>query len=167
MTTRWRISMILLASLCISSCEKDDVCGGLNVKTPLVNIEFYNQDNINQLKAPQELRCYAVGHKQQLIFRQQAKIALPLQINETSTDWVLEYRTLVSQDTLIQRDTLRFSYQTSSQYISKACGYKSVFDNVTTRINSNTGNQAGNWIISQESMNEIKNENDIHVKILF
>ena len=163
--SRW--GAFFCAALLFTSCEKDDVCGGLNAKTPLVNIEFYQQDNINQLRAPQELQCYAVGHKTKIVFRQQSKISLPLEINASATDWVLEYRTLVNNDTVKKVDTLKFAYNTESYYISKACGYRSVFKNVSTTINSNTGNQAGYWMVSQESMNEISNENDIHVKVLF
>lgn len=163
-----RVSILLASALAFQSCEKDDLCGGLNVKTPLVNIEFYNKDNISQQKAPEELVCYAVGHEnEKKNFILQSKISLPLQLSGTRTQWVLEYRTIVNNDTIIRKDTLNLSYETQSEYISKACGYRSIFNNVTTSINNNTSNQPGEWIVSLESMNQIINENDIHVKILF
>lgn len=167
-----KISIIRYVSICstmliFSSCEKDDLCGGVNAKTPLVNIEFFNKENISQRKIFQELVCFSPGGDTVAkLFKNDSKISLPLKLNDTKTSWILEKREIRNSDTIRVIDTLHFVYKTKAMYISKACGYRSVFFEVSTTINNNNS-RSGHWIESHETLQDIFNENDTHVKILY
>ena len=62
---------------------------------------------------------------------------------------------------------IKFNYAKSDVYISRACGYKTVFQlNATNAIEVTA--DADNWIQNIEvSQPNILNENEVHVKIYF
>lgn len=162
---------IILSTLCLLmiSCEKDDICAGLDTTTPSVNITFYNVLRTHEEKAVEILECYTEDNPLKKVFYNQSSIQLPLKVSESQTAWILVNKQVINSDTItIGLDTLKFDYRVESEYISKACGYRSVFKHVKTQLNSNSSSiTPGNWIISQESTNEINNSNEKHVNILF
>lgn len=166
--------VLLCSFLQFTSCEKNDLCGGLDAKTPLVNIEFYNSASSTELKNIAFLRCYSeeqISNDTILVkeFTNTSQISLPLKVTEGTTNWVFDYYEVVdNEQILIGSDVIRFRYIPQSEYTSKACGYRTFFTDVTTQLNNNTSsNQRGNWIIAQESVNQIINENEAHVSIFF
>lgn len=158
----------------LTSCEKNDLCGGLDAKTPLVNIEFYNSANSTERQNVAFLRCYSeeqISNDTILVkeFSNTSQISLPLKVTEETTNWVFDYYEVIDNEQIFRgSDVIRFRYNPQSEYTSKACGYRTFFNNVTTQLNNNTSsNQRGNWIIAQESVNQIINENEAHVSIFF
>lgn len=105
-----------------------------------------------------------------LFNRTKNKIALPLKIGPegelTTTRFVLEKDTHLRLDddvnTSSNKDILEINYTSEYVYVSRACGYKSVFSN----IDLNRDTDGDSWISSIETLvTEIENENTVHVYI--
>lgn len=64
-------------------------------------------------------------------------------------------------------DAVTFNYATNDVYISRACGYKTIFQlNATNGVDVTP--DTANWIQSSVvSQPNIQNENEVHVKIYF
>ena len=61
-------------------------------------------------------------------------------------------------------DIITINYSTEQVYVSRACGYKTIFKNVTLTIN----NDGDNWIQSKESINDnqsVEDEKAAHFKL--
>jgi hypothetical protein len=96
-----------------------------------------------------------------------SKIQVPLKTNQNST--ILRFiqnggDTNASNDNI---DILTFNYQRVDEYVSRACGFKTLFylnetNPITLTADSN------NWIQNiQVQQTNIENENEVHVKIYF
>jgi hypothetical protein len=96
-----------------------------------------------------------------------SKILVPLKTNQNST--ILHFiqnggDTNASNDNI---DILTFNYQRVDEYVSRACGFKTLFylnetNPITLTADSN------NWIQNiQVQQTNIENENEVHVKIYF
>lgn len=159
---------ILSASL-FFSCEKDDICDG-QVATPKVVIELYDKSNSANLKPGYKIECYvipefATDSIKSLVFQNTAKIQLPLDFNKAETIWNIKLTQIINNDTIESIDQLKFNYQPKAEYVSKACGYKSVYLNINTVINENT---SGNWITNYTPLiKDIINEEKTHAKIYY
>lgn len=99
-------------------------------------------------------------------------IELPLIIGDegviTTTRFVLEKDTnlrLNDDDTDDSNtDIIELSYTSEFQYVSRACGYKSIFNNLD--INVEEGDDVSFWINNIEVVQTtVNNENTVHVRI--
>jgi hypothetical protein len=164
-----KISLILLVlSVIFSSCEKDDICDAATATTPKLIIEFYDIANPTVLKSVTNLAVKEVGSTAILVFNSVSKIQLPLKTNEDITKYSL---ILNSTDVAIaNEDFLQFNYTRQNIYVSRACGYKTIFtlDATTPYIKTDTSTPNRYWIqnITVETSN-ITTENETHIKIYF
>jgi hypothetical protein len=163
-----KIFTILLLALSLSSCEKDDICDETVSTTPRVVIEFYDAINQNTPKNITNLKIVASGFTTALSGTTGVnKIKLPLQTDLDATTWQFIANGLDTDATNDNEDVLNFTYSRETIYISRACGYKVVFDlnNTNTNLVAIDGN---NWIdhisIIQTTIN---NEDETHIKIYF
>ncbi|NRD20348.1 hypothetical protein HNV08_09845 [Winogradskyella eckloniae] len=102
-------------------------------------------------------------------------IALPLKLtddlgnNFVTTRYVLEKDTSsrldTDEDTVSNIDILEITYQIDFSYVSRACGYKTIFTqlNVTRILDSNPW--ISSIIIEDNIENSVENENTTHVRI--
>jgi hypothetical protein len=158
--------LILLFSL--SSCEKDDICDPTTPTTPRVVIQFYDSSNPSVLKNVTNLSVIGQGKPEALISSSnQNTISIPLKTTENSTTYRF---VLNSGSSLNNEDVIRFDYTGSNVYVSRACGFKTIF--TLNPINPFTHYDPivadGLWmkqIILQS--NNITTENEAHVKIYF
>ena len=175
-----KFSAILLVSLLAVSfwnCEKDDICADGTPTTPRVIIEFYDTANPTVLKNVTNLRVEEFGTNESVVFNEALvetnearyltsgnKIAIPLKTfaNISEFDFKFNYG-----DTSENTDIISFNYDTVDEYISRACGYKTLFYlNTTNPIDLTT--DGNNWIQNIEIIQpNIENENEVHVKIYF
>ncbi len=164
-----KISLILLVlSVTFSSCEKDDICDAATATTPKLIIEFYDVLNPTVLKNVTNLAVKEIGSTSVLSFASESKIQLPLKTNEDITKYSL---ILNSTDvTIDNEDFLQFNYTRQNIFVSRACGYKTIFtlDPTTPYIKTETSTPDGYWIqnITVETSN-ITTENETHIKIYF
>lgn len=160
------------------SCEKDDICPDGTPTTPSVVVEFYDIDNPTVLKNVTNLKVIALGMTEGIVFNASAqdesryltngnKIRLPLRTTEDNTTYRLILNANSTNPSLVNEDTLSFTYARTDIYVSKACGFKTVF-----QLNADNPvllpNDPNPWIgsaITQQS--NIQNENQTHLKIYF
>ena len=152
-----------------SSCEKDDICDAATETTPKLIIEFYDILNPTVLKKVTNLAVKEVGITSAVIsFNSVSKIELPLKTNEDLT----KYSFILNSTDVItaNEDFLQFNYTRQNIFVSRACGYKTIFtlDPTTPYIKNETSTPDGYWIqnITVETSN-ITTENETHIKIYF
>lgn len=162
-----KIIMLLCLVISFSGCEKDDIC--VDEITPQLVVEFYDISNPTVLKNVVNLKVTADGMTDALnTFNGVSKIRLPLKTNEDIT----RYRLLLNSNssTAFNEDILEFNYTRENVYVSRACGFKTVFELNSTNgiLLSDIATPDGLWIQDTNlQTNSIVTENEVHLKIYF
>jgi len=162
-----KLFLFILLLVSFSSCEKDDICAKGTPVTPRIIIEFYDAAQPTVVKNVIQLGVIEPNLTSGLAFTGVSKIQVPLKTNQNST--ILRFiqngsDTNASNDNI---DILTFNYQRVDEYVSRACGFKTLFylnetNPITLTADSN------NWIQNiQVQQTNIENENEVHVKIYF
>jgi hypothetical protein len=134
------------------SCEKDDICVEQN--TPSLIIRFYDNDDREQSKQLTNAYIWAVGMDSlsNYINKSLDSIAVPLNLSENVTKYVIEDNAI--------KDTIEFNYSRKDTFISRSCGYITIFENLAI------GNNSTSWIKDTEILNAtIENERFTHINI--
>ena len=156
-------TFLALASFSFLACEKDDICTQDDPTTPGIVLEFYDINNPTEAKIAPGLLAYVQGSNL-AIQAEGNKIILPLQVGQTQTTWQV---TLNAQDQDVTNDItdeIILNYAVNHQYVSKACGYRAVFNLEEANPVSNTNN----WITNLTLQNSIiSSQNETHIKIYF
>ena len=158
-----------------SSCEKDDICDASTSTTPRLIIDFYDISDPGVAKSVTNLAIGGVGVDTGILFTGVSKIQVPLNTSEDSAtfNFILNFGN--PDPTLVYSDILQFNYSRSTVYVSRACGYKTLFNlNNDTALpnafvlNNDPSTTEGVWIknITVEKYN-LETENETHVKIYF
>jgi hypothetical protein len=173
--------LLLVFAFGLSGCEKDDICDANTPTTPRLVIDFYNASNPAALKNVTNLKVRGEGMTEDVILGESAngdpiyiatnvsRVLVPLKTLEDKTRLVFIFNSL--SDTP-QSDTLEFNYTRSTEYVSRACGFKTFYtlnatSNPVKPVILNDGNP-GVWMQSFElNQTNIVNENEVHLKILF
>ena len=172
--------LLLVVVFSFSGCEKDDICDPTSTATtPRLVVQFYdNSISTPTLKNVTNLSAIADGMSNGIVFdttlpvddtdrylTNGTKIFLPLQPTGTVTTYKLTFNTGAAG--VENTDIITFDYTTKNVYVSRACGYKTLFNLTNTNANLVTPD-SDNWIksifIAQPN---IETENDIHVQIFF
>ena len=135
----------------ITSCEKDDYCLK-NPITPNLVLRFYDDSNKETLKNVDELYVWAAGKDSLFSKVKTDSIYIPLNSTKTETVYYFSNGTSV--------DTFTISYTPKEEYVSRSCGYKMTFQEVT--FTSNT-----TWIknFTPTTLTTIATDNAAHVQI--
>lgn len=157
----------LLLLICLltlfQGCTRDDICPSETPKTPLLIIQFFNSDNP---EAPKEVNSFTVIRPEDefSIFEPVTtdSIAIPL---FTAAD-ITEYFFISNANDSIQNiDFVSFSYQRSDEYINRACGFRTNFNELNFELAPPTQQS---WIsqmsIQSDSINA-RNQNEAHLYI--
>lgn len=187
--------LILCIALLLFSCERDDICAENIPTTPRLLIEFFDAADPETLKNVTRLSVYAEAlitdengnitlpeqaNNATLLFNSNSNnIALPLIVGnegvETTTRYFFELDTnLRTEDddplTNSNIDILDITYTPNFIYVSRACGFKSIFEELRVTQNPDE-DDADEWIISTTLANTtdfqitVENEDDTHVQI--
>lgn len=162
-----QLFLLLLFSVCFSSCEKDDICDANTPTTPKVVIEFYDFANPTTLKNVTNLGVIAPGFTNGFGFTATSKIKVPLKtFQDTSILYFIKNGSIdpTTDDNL---DEITFNYSRKTVFVSRACGYKTLFTLNTTNpitVTPDSNNWIQNVIVSQPN---IENEDETHIKIYF
>lgn len=161
-----KIALLLVLILTQLSCERDEIC--LEDITPKLVIRFYNINKPNEIKSVIGLSVNIEGidgeYTNETITSVTDSIAIPLKVDEANTRLILTIP--VDNDQVIEdnTDTLSVIYSQQDIFISRSCGYKTVFnDTELSLINDNN-----NWIMGVDPKSvplQITDENLAHVKI--
>ncbi|WP_111684232.1 DUF6452 family protein [Winogradskyella tangerina] len=173
-----RIKFLLVLFLVVLvSCERDDICAETTPTTPRLLIEFYDAGSPEDLKSVPRLTLYGEGlatdpvepSSSTLIFNSNSNsIELPLIVgpeNETTTTrFILEQNSnlRIDETGTSNIDIIEITYTSEFQYVSRACGFKSIFTNLNLTVDDDTDN----WISSIDIIEPtVENENTVHVHI--
>ncbi|WP_162127864.1 DUF6452 family protein [Flavobacterium phycosphaerae] len=163
-----KILLLLLIAVSFSGCEKDDIC--TEDTTPRLVLEFYDSSNPANVKNVVNLKVKGEGALNDLdldVFNAESKIKLPLDPTKNSVKYSL---IMNSTSTSANEDFLEFNYTTQTVYVSRACGYKVVYqlnadDGV---VQSNAASPDVPWVQNLTiQTNAITSENETHIKIYF
>lgn len=164
-----RLLLLLFVVISFSGCEKDDIC--TEETTPRLILEFYDIANPANLKTVLNLKVREVGQTIDLgTFNGVSKIELPFKITDVTTKYSL---ILNSTGTIIapNEDFLQFNYSSQNVFVSRACGYKTVFALTASPfgvVKTNAEAPDVFWIQDiNVQTNAITTENETHIKILF
>lgn len=160
---------LTLSSLIISliwSCERDDIC--IEENTPHLIIRFFDHENPTEYKKVINLKVQIEGidgdYTNETITALTDSIAIPVKVTEDITSFKLILNANDQDDTNDNEDVFDLNYIREDVFVSRSCGYKTLYYDVTTSlINDND-----NWIRSIETVKDpqdILNQNSDHVKI--
>ena len=144
------ITLLILLSFTLINCEKDDIC--VEPITPKLIIVFYSDSIPANNKKVDSLTVWAEDNVNVYENKFVDSIAIPLDIIQNSTIYQLKSGTKI--------DTLNFTYDRKDVFVSRSCGYKTIFENF--QIESRTAN----WIKNDTIKNStIDNETAAHLTI--
>ena len=162
-----KILFLLFITITFSGCEKDYIC--IDETTPRLILEFYDISNPSNLKSVVNLLITGEGQTALGTFNGVSKIELPIDITEDTT----QYSLILNSTSLTgaNEDSLKFNYTRQNVFVSRACGYKTIFElNAfpTGVIKTDGAIPDGFWIQDINILTtNIETENEIHIKILF
>ncbi|MFN3754889.1 DUF6452 family protein [Flavobacterium sp.] len=167
-----KIFLLFLLAISFSACEKDDIC--IDETTPRLVLEFYddaspaNTKNVTGLKIKGE---GAIGDLVLGTFSGVSKIYLPLKTNDDITKYSLILNSASTNPLVINEDFLQFNYTRENFYVSRACGYKTIFELLSFPagvIQTEPETPDLPWIRSYSiQTTNIETENEVHIKIYF
>ena len=159
---------LLFFALLISGCEKDDICEANKPTTPRLIITFYDDLNPTVLKNVTNLQITGEGAAASFLFNGVSKVALPLKTIEDLTNYSLIINS--TEPAIDNQDFLQFNYTRQNVFVSRACGFKTLFMLKTTNpvLKTDSSSADGFWIknITIET-SKIETENETHIKIYF
>ncbi|ASV28952.1 DUF6452 family protein [Maribacter cobaltidurans] len=161
-----RVIFTFLLTITLTSCEKDDIC--VEGNTPLLVLEFFNVADTTAVKNVTALRIVGEGQTVTVnTFTDRSNlssVAIPLRTEENSTTFYLISNS-ASNDNGQETgniDTLTFNYDRIEDFKSRACGFVVNYDNVSTELQTGSGN----WIADIEVIRaSVTNSDSTHVKI--
>lgn len=186
--------LILFIALVFLDCERDDICAENTPTTPRLLVEFFDAADTDTPKTAVRLSVYAVNlvtdedtglvmepeeaNDSTLVFDSNTDaIELPLIIGNEGEETITRYFFETDTNLRIDGDTstdsnidiLEIKYTPDFIYVSRACGFKSVFTMLT--VTDNPGDDSVDWIQNTvlanttETSITVENEDDTHVQI--
>lgn len=151
--------ILLFLIIATTSCERDDIC--IDPITPKFVVRFYDIDEPESFKTISQLSVRVIEvENDSLLFSGLDSIGIPLSVMNNSTQYILTINSNLVDTKNI--DTLTLNYDQEEVFVGRSCGFKSVFNNVTYQLNTDSDN----WIKNIEIVTDtITNETSAHVKI--
>lgn len=154
----WVILGLILGSLSMVACEEDDVCVGEG--TPYMTVVFRN--SLNNGNAMDSLTIHSSKtldfEQPVLLYNKVFSDSLKLPLGGLDTEKMYFKIQRRSNPTA---DVLTVNYQPQSEYISKACGFRVIYD----AMNYQTTQNYIQYLIPNES-NQLKDETDTNLYIV-
>ena len=152
------LTIFTLLMLCLTACEPDDICLEGTPGSPKLIAVFYDKNQTDTKKSVTDLQIMGVNMEILLYDATTDSIALPLKTILSSTSFSF----IATQNGNTLEDIIIFNYDPEDKFISRACGFKTRFNNLTFST-SNTIN----WVEFIEILTDsISDTNNTHVKIL-
>ncbi|MBR9757051.1 DUF6452 family protein [Mangrovimonas yunxiaonensis] len=165
-----KITVALLLFLTLLACERDDICSESNT-TARIKIAFFdaNLPNEDAPKTVFKLRVQGVGNDNVLEgynATDKSDMLLPLKTTENTTQYKVHknYSVDDNDNILGNEDIITISYTLEQEYLSRACGYKTVFKNVTITVEDDGNTWIQNILPANDNL-IVDNEDEIHYNI--
>ncbi len=157
------ILLLLFLSLINIACEKDDICVD-NPVTPKLILRFYDTSDALTLKNVERLSVFAQDRTDTLASYTSVttdSIAIPLNSIENQTVYILKMNSIDGNISNNQLATLTVSYTTEEEYVSRSCGFKVTFNDLSFSTDGTS------WIkaITPATLTTINNQNSAHVQV--
>ena len=173
------IALLFVLVFSISGCEKDDICDANTSTTPRLVIEFYSITNSSVLKNVTNLKVIADGMTNGIAFSTAtdgsqyvtngSKIYIPLKTdaNSTTFSFILNYG--YSNPSFVNEDKITFNYTHRDVFVSRACGYKTLFtlDPINPYTQTAVPTTNLKWMQLSVDKSNIDNENETHITVYF
>lgn len=188
-----KISLIIIFTITLilifttQSCERDDICAESTATTPHLIVRFYNVANQENTKSVTDLRVYGVNDLDEKIVIPEFdivdtdSIALPLRTDANETKFILHRDYAIDDNDTPDDDTddfetgnpdvLTVTYTTEQVYVSRACGFKTIFNDLAISIEQEADDpddDLGNWLeqfIITATNNTVEDETAAHINI--
>lgn len=144
------LMLLFILSFTLINCEKDDIC--IEATTPKLIVVFYNNAIPADKKVVTSLTVWVEGKANIYENKSLDSIAIPLDLNQNRTTYILDNKSF--------KDTIAFTYDRKDIFVSRSCGYKTIFENLQIESRS------ANWIKNDTIKNTtIDNETALHLSI--
>lgn len=170
------IPVLILVGVSLA-CEPDDICPESTSTTPRLIIDFYDVNSPENTKNVFDLVVIGVGNESILSdysFTDTDEVLLPLKTDVNTTQYVLIKEAFVNDngtpddpsDDFIDGnpDTITINYSRELIFVSRACGYKTIYKNVTLTIEPDDDN----WMKSRQPINDnqsVEDEFETHFNV--
>ncbi len=173
-----KLFLLLFVTFAFSSCEKDDICDAGISTTPRLVIEFYDSlIGTPTLKNLTDMKAVANGISDGIVFNNSLAITNPLRFVTNSSKIYLPLDPFAPSSTYAltnnfgastaNEDVVTFNYTKNKVYVSRACGYKYLFNLTNTNSNILTAD-SNNWIKNILIVKpNLETENEVHIQIYF
>ncbi|MCB0463033.1 MAG: DUF6452 family protein [Flavobacteriaceae bacterium] len=164
-----KIIALLLLCFVITNCEKDDICSSDTGTTPKLILRFYDISDEDETKQVPNLLVYGIDDSNEpvlfdhigLTAANKDSIAIPLRTDGNATRFVL-HRDYEGDSDTGNIDIITANYIGENIYVSRACGYKTIYNALALDLEPDSDN----WVINSEIINTtVENETTAHVKI--
>lgn len=166
-----KIFLFLLIAFSFSGCEKDDICDAATATTPRLVIDFYDINTTTPtLKPVTNLGIVAPPLTTGISFNGVTRIYVPLKTTEDTTTMYFIQNGADTDATNDNTDILTFNYSRNNVYISRACGYKTLFNlnSISGIVQTEPLTPDGTWIKNIVVVKpNLETENEVHVQIYF
>lgn len=170
--------LLLLSVLTIFSCEKDDICAAATATTPKFIIRLNDIASQEDTKNVTDLRVTGFDDNNEPVEISNLNVVttdsinLPLRTDTNTTRFTFHKNYAIDtngtpDDTsddieLGNPDIVTVNYEREDVFVSRACGFKTIFNILSFSVE----NDGDNWIINSEIINAtVENEITAHVKI--
>ncbi|WP_248723153.1 DUF6452 family protein [Seonamhaeicola sp. ML3] len=152
------------------SCERDDICPESTPTTSRLVIDLFDFNNQENKKNAFNLIVADLDNRvlNDYFLTTSNNLLLPLNTNENTTTFRLIKDAKVDDDGFItegNEDILVINYTRKEVYVSRACGYKTIFENVGVVVQDD----GDKWILGNPinlTENEpIEDENEAHFNL--
>lgn len=175
------ISILLVFTFGLSSCEKDDICDGNTPTTPRLVVTFYDSATPTRTKAVNNLKVIGEGMDEGIVFNEAlpvtdttryytsgTTVSLPLKVNDS----VVSFRFILNAASPIassrNTDVLTIYYNSQNVYVSRACGFKTIFELKNPPFLRTDPDGDTIWMTEVELENpNIESEDETHIKVYF
>ncbi|AFL82298.1 hypothetical protein Aeqsu_2851 [Aequorivita sublithincola DSM 14238] len=157
-----RIIVLILIIFAFKGCTKDDICPEDTATTPNLIIVFNDIANPANRKKVEVLTVTTDDENAYEVLKLVSTdtIVIPLNTNSDTTKYVFRKSIIVNTDTTKIDDNVMFIYDRKNGYVSRACGFKTEFDNLREEVTNN-------WIEDvMVNRNTVNDENSAHVTML-
>ncbi|MDR7210876.1 DUF6452 family protein [Flavobacterium piscis] len=171
---------LLLFAFGLSSCEKDDICDGNTPTTPRLIITFYEFKTPSVRKSVTRLKVIGEGQTDGVVFNKNGidenkyltssdSIAIPLKTDEDTVTFSFILNSGSTNPALTNTDQIKFNYTRQNVYVSRACGFKTIYKlDIQTPFEKTDPGSDGFWMEEIQVQNpNIEFENETHVKVYF
>ena len=121
------LTLIAVLILCLTACEPDDICLEGTTGSPNLIVVFYDKNQTDTKKSVTDLQTKGLDMETLLYDSTTDSISLPIKTISNSTSFSL----IATQNGNTLEDIITFNYDPEDKFISRACGFKTRFNNLT------------------------------------